>query len=119
MIQVTGKMCPIERRNLRFQLDGLDKDHLDDAVMANLDRPNGCYSRALADQPSMFGKVTIKFIMSKKDGSVSKASIKDTTIADGACTECLTTSFLSLSFDGVRERGIVIAEYPVRFCAGR
>ena len=95
-------------------LGALDRDLLDSKITENLLHLKACYSRALVDQPSMSGKVTVKFVIAK-DGTVSKASIKNSTIDDDSFTECLTASFLSFSFAEPKGGGIVIASYPFLF----
>ena len=56
-------------------MGALDKSLIDAVIKRNMNQIRYCYQRELTKNPSLGGKIVVKFTIAK-DGSVSKASIK-------------------------------------------
>ncbi|MET0594086.1 MAG: AgmX/PglI C-terminal domain-containing protein [Polyangiaceae bacterium] len=78
-----------------------------------------CYEAALADTPTLAGKVVVDFMIvgdTKVGGIVDQAKINDrTTIADTKMTDCLRESMLSMVFAAPDNDGWVTVTYPFVF----
>lgn len=98
-------------------LGALDRSVLDEVVKRHMNRIQYCYQRELAENPALGGKIVIKFTIAK-DGSVSLASIKSTTMNDPAVEQCLEARFLLMKFPEPHGGGIVIVSYPFVFSPG-
>ena len=70
--------------------------------------------RAQPENPTLGGKVTVKFVISRT-GSVSKASTKTTTMANKAVEGCINSRFMRFKFPEPKGGGIVIVSYPFIF----
>ena len=71
----------------------------------------------LTKNPNLGGKVTIKFVIAK-DGSVSKASVKSSTMGNKSVEGCITGRFMRFKFPEPKGGGIVIVSYPFIFAPG-
>ena len=76
-----------------------------------------CYQRELTKNPAIKGKIVIKFVIAK-DGSVSSASKKTSTINNGAVEQCVVGRFMRMQFPEPKGGGIVIVSYPFTFLPG-
>lgn len=95
-------------------LGALDKTVIDRVVKRHLNQIRYCYQRELQMQPNLAGKVVIKFVVAK-DGSVSSAAIKSSTLAHEATEQCLVSRFMRMQFPSPQGGGIVIVSYPFLF----
>ena len=76
-----------------------------------------CYQRELTKNPALAGKVVIKFVIAK-DGTVSKASVKTSTMNNSAVESCIAGRFMRMQFPEPKGGGIVIVSYPFIFSPG-
>ena len=76
-----------------------------------------CYQRELTKDPSVKGKIVIKFVIAK-DGSVSSANTKTTTMNSPSVENCIVSRFMRMQFPEPKGGGIVIVSYPFIFSAG-
>jgi hypothetical protein len=82
-------------------------------VRLNSGRYINCYQAALRTNPSLEGRVTVRFVIGR-DGSVQVASDGGSDIPDTGVRQCVVSSFTNLSFpqpDG----GLVTVVYPIMF----
>jgi hypothetical protein len=79
-------------------------------VRANLGRFRQCYEQGLRTNPSLAGRVTVKFVIDRT-GAVSLASQGDSDIADNLVVACIVRQFGNLSFPAP-EGGVVTVVYP-------
>jgi hypothetical protein len=70
-----------------------------------------CYERGLARDPSLEGRVTVRFVIAR-DGSVSTAQDGGSELRDADVVSCVVRGFSSLSFPQP-EGGIVTVVYPL------
>jgi hypothetical protein len=82
-------------------------------VRLNSGRYRACYEGALRTDPSLAGRVTVKFVIDRT-GAVALAAEGGSDIPDEGVRRCVVSSFLSLSFPPP-ENGSVTVVYPIVF----
>lgn len=92
----------------------IDSAAIDRVVKAHLSQIKYCYSRELQKDPTIAGKVTVKFIIAA-DGSVSSATTERTTLGSPAAESCINGRFLRMQFPALKGDGIAIIKYPFLF----
>lgn len=97
-------------------MGALDKSLIDAVIKRHTDQIRHCYQRALPRHPDMSGKLTVRFVIAK-DGSVSKSSIKNSSLGNGEVESCISSRFLRFKFPQPLGGGIVIVSYPFMFSA--
>ncbi len=95
-------------------LGALDKSLIDAVIKKHMNQIRYCYQRELPKNPTLGGKVTVKFVISKT-GSVSKASTKSSTLNNSAVEGCINSRFMRFKFPEPKGGGIVIVSYPFIF----
>jgi hypothetical protein len=98
-------------------LGALDKSLVDAVVRRNLNQIRYCYQRELTKNPELTGKVVVKFVIAK-DGTVSSATTKSSTLANPAVEQCINGRFMRFQFPEPKGGGIVIVSYPFMFSPG-
>lgn len=98
-------------------LGALDRSLIDEVIKRHMNQIKYCYQRELTKNPSLAGKIVIKFVIAK-DGTVSSASTKETTMNNGAVQSCIEGRFMRMQFPEPKGGGIVIVSYPFIFTAG-
>lgn len=98
-------------------LGALDKSLIDAVIKRNMNQIRYCYQRELTKNPSLGGKITVKFVIAK-DGSVSKSETKQSTMNNSAVEECINQRFMKFQFPEPKGGGIVIVSYPFIFAPG-
>ena len=111
------KKGAISRRGRAIVLGALDKSLIDRVIKRNMSQIRYCYQRQLSKNPSLSGKITIKFVISKT-GSVSRASVKRSTMGNKAVESCIAGRFRRFKFPQPKGGGIVIVSYPFIFSPG-
>ena len=106
------RVVPEAERVIR--LGALEQDAVVDVVGRALPDLRACYTRALREDPSLSGEVEVKFYVAK-DGSVSKADTKRSTLGNPRVERCLNERFLDLRFPEPPGGGIVIISFPLVF----
>ncbi len=92
-------------------LGGLDPDVIASIIKRYLPQIQHCYEQQLALNPTLKGKVTVAFTIGGT-GSVSKASIADTTLRNKAAESCITKKIMNWKFPKPRGGGTVGVKYP-------
>jgi hypothetical protein len=98
-------------------LGALDKSLIDAVIKRHMNQIRYCYQRELTKNPNLGGKITVKFVIAK-DGTVSKASKKSSTMNSKAVEGCITNRFMRFKFPEPKGGGIVIVSYPFIFAPG-
>ncbi|NOY27674.1 MAG: AgmX/PglI C-terminal domain-containing protein [Oligoflexia bacterium] len=98
-------------------LGALDKSLIDAVIKRHMNQIRYCYQRELTRSPDLGGKVTVKFVIAK-DGSVSKASIKASSMGNATVENCIAGRFRRFQFPEPKGGGIVIVSYPFIFAPG-
>ncbi len=98
-------------------LGALDRSLIDEVIKRHMNQIRYCYQRELTKTPSLGGKIVIKFTIAK-DGSVSAASTKSSTMGNKSVESCVVGRFLRMQFPEPKGGGIVIVSYPFLFSPG-
>jgi hypothetical protein len=105
-------------RPLQLQTNGrIPAEVIQRTVRSNFGRYRACYESALRTNPSLTGRVSVKFIIGR-DGAVASAQDGGSDIPDQSVIACVTRSFTNLSFPSP-EGGIVTVVYPLLFQPGQ
>jgi hypothetical protein len=95
-------------------LGALDRSLIDEVIKRHMNQIKYCYQRELTKNPSLGGKIVIKFTIAK-DGTVSAASTKSTTMNNSAVETCIVGRFMRMQFPEPKGGGIVVVSYPFIF----
>ena len=98
-------------------LGALDRSLIDEVIKRHMNAIRYCYQRELTKTPSLAGKIVIKFVIAK-DGSVSSANVKTSTMSNSAVESCVSGRFMRMQFPQPKGGGIVIVSYPFLFSPG-
>jgi hypothetical protein len=98
-------------------LGSLDRSAIDAVIRRHLNEIRYCYERGLTVRAALNGKVVVKFVIAK-DGTVSSAAIKSSTLNDPEVEGCVAARFLRMRFPAPKGGGIVIVSYPFVFAPG-
>ncbi|MEC8276517.1 MAG: AgmX/PglI C-terminal domain-containing protein, partial [Myxococcota bacterium] len=98
-------------------MGALDKSLIDAVIKRNMNQIRYCYQRELTKNPSLGGKIVVKFTIAK-DGSVSKANIKSSSMGNKKVESCIAGRFMQFKFPEPKGGGIVIVSYPFIFAPG-
>lgn len=85
-------------------------------VQRNVPRLRYCYEKGLTTNPTLTGKVVVRFVI-EKDGSVGAVSDGGSSMPDAAVTSCVLATFQSIAFP-TPEGGVVVVVYPIVFSSG-
>ena len=94
----------------------LPPDAIRRIIRQNFGRFRLCYEKGLRENPSLAGRVTVRFVIGR-DGAVSTASNGGSDFTDPAVVSCVVRAFYGLSFPQP-EGGIVTVTYPIVFSPG-
>ena len=95
-------------------LGGLRKDQIDRVVKQHLAQIRFCYQKELNRNPTMAGKVQVRFVIDKQ-GNVSSAKIQGTSLNSPVVENCICKRFMGFKFPKPTGGGIVIVTYPFVF----
>ncbi len=98
-------------------LGALDKSLIDKVIKQNMAQIRYCYQRELSKNPALGGKITVKFVIAK-DGTVSSATTKSSTMNNPTVEQCINSRFQRFQFPEPKGGGIVIVSYPFIFSPG-
>lgn len=95
----------------------LKRSEIESVIHQNLNSIQYCYRRRLQRDPGLSGKLVVKFTVGK-DGSVSSASVKSSSLTDAAVGSCVVDRFKRMDFPAPRGGGMVLVSYPFHFAPG-
>ena len=95
-------------------MGALDKSLIDAEIGEHMSNIKSCYSQELQSDPSLNGRVVVKFVIAK-DGTVSKADPKEDSVGSEKVTQCVLEQFSKMQFPEPKGGGIVIVSYPFVF----
>ena len=98
-------------------IGALDRSLIDEVIKRNMNSIRYCYQRELTRNPALGGKIVIKFVIAK-DGSVSTAEKKSSSMGNGSVEQCIVHRFMAMQFPEPKGGGIVIVSYPFMFSPG-
>lgn len=91
----------------------LPQEVIQRVVRQNFGRFKFCYENGLRGNPSLQGRVGVRFVIGR-DGSVMSAESGGSDLPDGGVVSCVTRAFYGLSFPPP-DNGIVTVSYPIVF----
>jgi len=94
-------------------LGSLDRNRVDETIRRHLNGIRYCYQRELQKDPSLGGKLVIRFAIGA-DGTVTQAEVQSSTLNQDAVETCIVRRFERMRFP-VPAGGIVWVNYPFRF----
>jgi hypothetical protein len=80
-------------------------------IRQNLGRARLCYENGLRRNPTLAGRVVVRFIIGR-DGAVQSSADGGSTLPDPEVVSCIVRAFYGLSFPAP-EDGIVTSTYPI------
>jgi len=95
-------------------LGALDKSLIDRVIKEHLGKIRYCYHQELNKNPGLSGKLVVRFVIAK-DGSVSTANTKVSTLKNPTVEKCVNARFMRMRFPAPKGGGIVIVSYPFEF----
>jgi len=98
-------------------LGALDKSLIDKVIKSNMAQIRYCYQRELSKNPTLGGKIAVNFTIAK-DGTVSQARTKTSTMGNPTVEQCINGRFMRFQFPEPKGGGIVIVTYPFIFSPG-
>ena len=85
-------------------------------VRQSFDKFHACYEIGLRANPTMQGRVTVRFVIGK-DGATKSANVAVTDLPDKSVATCVAREFSSLTFPPP-DRGEVTVSYPIELSPG-
>ncbi len=82
-------------------------------IRANFGRFRACYNAGLRTNPSLSGRVAVRFLISRT-GTVSSAADGGSSMPDKGVVSCVVGAFRGLTFPAP-ESGVVTVSYPIMF----
>lgn len=98
-------------------LGALDKEKIDAGVRRNMSSLRRCYAQGLKSNPTLAGRVVIKFTIAA-DGSVSQAAVKSSSMNHPETENCMVAAVRTFHFPEPTGGGVVIVSYPFSFSPG-
>ncbi|MBW1877125.1 MAG: AgmX/PglI C-terminal domain-containing protein [Deltaproteobacteria bacterium] len=95
----------------------MERSVVDEVAKTHLSRIRYCYQRMLQRDPTLAGKVTMRFTIAR-DGSVSTANTKFSNLDNPEVQACLNERFLRMQFPKPKGCDTVIVSYPFLFSPG-
>ncbi len=97
--------------------DALEPSRIKATVQARMARFQGCYQREFMRNPSLKGRVVVRFII-EEDGSVSNARLRETTMNNTVVEQCLVDEVARLQFEKPQAGKVVPVSFPFNFTGG-
>lgn len=98
-------------------IGNMDSALIDAVIKRNMNQIRHCYQLQLTQNHDLGGKVTVKFVISK-DGTVTKAETKQSTMNNASVESCINDRLMRFQFPEPKGGGIVIVSYPFMFSKG-
>lgn len=95
-------------------LGALSANVVESVLNAARSELNTCYTAELAKNPGIAGKVLVRFTIGR-DGKVTAARTKSTSLWHPPTEECLNTKVLGLQFPTPGEGGTALVTHPFTF----
>lgn len=97
-------------------LGNIEKALIEKVIRDNLTQIRYCYSRELTKNPTLAGKIVVRFTIAG-DGSVSQATTKESTMGNQLVEDCINGRMMQLRFPEPKGGGKAIVTYPFLFKA--
>jgi Ca-activated chloride channel homolog len=97
-------------------LGSIDRSSIGAVIKRNVGKFKTCYERELKTDPTLSGRVEVKFSIAP-DGAVAVATIKNSTLGSPVVEQCMVKHFKRLTFPAPVGGGHVVVTYPFVFQA--
>lgn len=97
---------------------GLDRDVIARVIQSELGQIRYCYERQLSANPSLFGKVQVKFTIGA-DGKVTSQSVGSSTLQSAMVEGCILRRIAGFQFPKPKGGTLVMVSYPFLFRSTR
>lgn len=95
-------------------LGGIGTAAVEAGIAARQAAIDSCYQQGLAADPTLRGKVLVKFTI-LPDGSVGRASAKATSLRHPATEECVVAQVLAATFAPLQDGSTAMVSFPFVF----
>ena len=95
-------------------LGAIGRDEVEEAVTARGEAFTDCWKRHAANDPSLSGKVLVKFTIAA-DGTVSTATTRSTSLRHEPTERCLNQAMSEIRFPPLKTGRLAIVHYPFAF----
>lgn len=95
-------------------MGALERSVIDSYIRRNLAKIRWCYERELAKSPNIFGRIKVKFTITKS-GSVRNSNVIRTTMGNSTVEKCVAKAIKKIRFPKPKGGGIVVVNYPFVF----
>ena len=109
-----GSRAKVQAATASTAGSGLPPEVIQRIVRQRLGAIRYCYEKAMTKNPTLGGKVAVRFTIDAT-GAVSSASAADTTIADAEMVSCVVGAVRGLSFPQPENGGTLVVTYPFNF----
>ena len=100
-------------------MGSLDKEIIRRVIRAHMNEVRACYEQGLRRQPTLAGRVVVRFTISSI-GTVSGATVQSSTLGNAQVEQCIVRTVERWRFPSAKGGGIVIVSYPFTLApAGR
>ncbi len=106
-----GKNVPVVRQGKATVQGALDRDIIRRIVRAHINEVRHCYNQGLSRDPSLQGRVAVKFVITAT-GAIASAVTEESTVKDNAVNNCVAKAVKRWKFPKPRGGGSVIVSYP-------
>ncbi len=93
---------------------GLAKEQIAATVKKHLAEMRFCYEQALTKNPTLEGKVVLRWVI-KPNGTVANVSVKEDTLKDAGAVKCMSARPAKWQFPKPSTKGEVVVSYPFSF----
>lgn len=116
LLEASGPPTPRNSRRNESNAGTLERDDVLRVIRENEREVEACYDRGLADDPSLAGDITVRFVVTP-DGSVSSATIQSSTLDSGAVEACVRQAVGSWRFPAHSGDDVPVS-FPFDFAPG-
>jgi len=95
----------------------LSREVIRRVIRRHINRVRYCYERQLQSEPSLEGRLTIRFTIAATGNSQSAAAVADT-LGSGAVQSCVVQVVRTMRFPAPNGGGVVVVSYPFVFRPG-
>ena len=100
------------------QEQGLSQNDVLHTIKTNLHEIKKCYELELKSNPSLKGKVSVRFIVDT-DGSTESVEVNESSIKSQRMQSCIVSKISSWNFSRPRNNSKVTVNYPFSFSPPR
>ncbi len=94
--------------------NSIDKETIRRVIRAHINEVKKCYETALQRDPSLEGRVLLKFTI-EKTGDVTAVVVQDSTLKDPSVGQCIVAGALKWKFPPHPGPGVIYISYPFVF----